>query len=393
MFDELAALANQPERLLEKAAVELAAAGELHRLFDLRLMQHRYALGLPLDRHGSIDDVEEPRRSQLESAYLAACREVGQLFLKAGEFRQAWMYLRPAGDKQLVRQQLAQVTLQEEMADELIELALFEGVDPERGYAWLLGKQGTCNGITTLDSLQHQLAPDDLRACAAVLLRHIYGELRGNLRGHLHRLQQQASDAGATPAATPPKLTVLELIDQYPELLAGGNYHLDVSHLASGIRYARLLESPEQIRQARELVAYGARLPQDLQYPGDPPFEEMYRAHALYFDALLGKQVDAAVEYFGKRGAASDFDTDGPAAVETLLTLLARVGREAEALARYADLVPEGRELSRLAPTPLQLAEASGAWEQYQSFCQSRNDVVGFAAGQLAAPRRSGAAR
>src|SRR5690606_34268189 len=99
MFDELAALADDPERVFQHVAQSLAAAGEFHRLFDLRLIQERRRLGLPLDRRTPIDDVEEPLRSQLEAGYLDACREVGELLLEAGRLREAWMYLRPAGDK------------------------------------------------------------------------------------------------------------------------------------------------------------------------------------------------------------------------------------------------------------------------------------------------------
>ncbi len=189
MFDDIASLAGDPERLLEQVARSLVSQGELHRLFDLRLLQERRRLGLALDRRTAIDDVEEPLRSQLEAAYVAACREVGELLLDAGRLREAWMYLRPAGDKLPVRKRLARITPDDQRVEELIELALFEAIDPERGYAWLLGRQGTCNAITTLGGLEGQLSVPDVRACAAVLVRHVYGELRGNLRGHLERLK------------------------------------------------------------------------------------------------------------------------------------------------------------------------------------------------------------
>src|SRR5262249_36541055 len=161
----------------------------------------------------------------------------------------AWMYLRPAGDKQPMRQRLAHLTPDDERADELIELALFEGVDPERGYAWLLGRQGTCSAITTLNGMESQLGIADLKACAAVLLRHVYGERRGNLRGHLERIKP-GSDSN---------LSVAQLVERYSELTAGGNYHLDASHLASTMRYARLATDPALVKLALEMADYGAR--------------------------------------------------------------------------------------------------------------------------------------
>jgi hypothetical protein len=374
MFDDIAALADDPPRLFQQVAQSLAAAGEFHRLFDLRLIQERRRLGLPLDRRTPIDDVEEPLRSQLEAGYLTACREVGELLLDAGRLREAWMYLRPAGDKHSLRKHLARVVPDDDQADELIELSLYEAVDPERGYAWLLGRNGTCNAITTLDGLSSQLGVDDLRACAAVLVRHVYSELRGNLRGHLNRLTGEP----------PPDLSVAELLAQHPELMAGGNYHLDASHLASAMRYARLLTEPTLAAKALELAEYGARLPEDLQYPGEAPFEALYPAHRLLLEATLGRNVETALDYFRQQAAAGQDDPQTTAAVETYLILLARTGRAGEAIAEYAELVPKGRELSGHAPTLLELAAASGNWDRYEAICRQREDLLAFAAGLLA---------
>ncbi|HEX6962401.1 MAG TPA: hypothetical protein VF175_11075 [Lacipirellula sp.] len=380
---DLANLASDPPRLFNQLAQDLVQRGEFHRLFDLRLVQERQRLGLPLDRRTPIDDVEEPLRSQLETGYLAACREVGELLLEAGRFREAWMYLRPAGDKLALRQQLAKVVLDDDRADELIELALFEAVDPERGYAWLLGRNGTCNAITTLDGMTPQLSAADLRACAAVLVRHVYRELHGNLRGHLNRLKGEA----------PANLGVVELIDQHPELLAGGNYHLDVSHLSSTMRYARLLTEPSLVTKALEMAEYGTRLPKDLQYPGEPPFEDQFATHRLLLQATLGRNIEEALAYFAGRAPASaapENEAPAPAApepnqtaIETYLILLTRIGRPAEALAAYAELVPKDLELSPHAPTLLELAAASENWELYDQIVAQREDPIAYAAGIL----------
>lgn len=374
MFEDLAELADDPPRLFQRVAQSLAGAGEFHRLFDLRLIQERRRLGMALDRRTPIDDVEEPLRSQLEAGYLDACREVGELLLEAGRLREAWMYLRPAGDKHSLRKHLARVVPNDDQADELIELSLYEAVDPERGYAWLLGRSGTCSAITTLDGLSSQLSVDDLRACAAVLVRHVYGELRGNLRGHLNRLT----------GAPPPDLSVAELLAKHPELMAGGNYHLDASHLASAMRYARLLTEPALAAKALELAEYGSRLPEDLQYPGEAPFEDLYAAHKLLLEATLGRHVETALDYFRQRAAAGQDDPQTTTAVETYLILLARTGRAGEAIAEYTELVPKGRELSGHAPTLLELALASGNWDRYEAICREREDMLAYAAGLLA---------
>jgi hypothetical protein len=152
------------------------------------------------------------------------------------------------------------------------------------------------------------------------------------------------------------------------------------------MRYARLLADRALIAKALELAEYGSRLPTDLQYPGEPPFEELYASQRLYLNAMLGQDVDAAVEYFAARVGAGGDDGQGmpdAGAVEAYLGLLVHVGRPAEALRAYRDLVPAGSELSRLAPTLLSLAELSGDWEQYDAICRERGDVVAFAAGLL----------
>jgi hypothetical protein len=374
MFDELATMAGDPERLLAAAAARLAEAGDLHRLFDLRLMQERRRLGLALDRRTPLDELEEPLRTQLETAYLAASREVGELFLQAGRLREAWMYLRPAGDKLALRRSLARVTADDARADELIELALYEGVDPERGYAWLLGRQGTCSAITTLDGLEQQLGVAEVRSCAAVLVRHVYAELHGNLRGHLDRL------GGVAPA----EHTVRQIIDAHPELQARGDYHLDASHLASAMRYARLLTEPGLVTKAWEMSEYGSRLPAELQYAGEPPFEDTYPAHRLLLEATLGRNVDAAVDYFAAKARAAGEEGPHLGAIETYLVVLSRAGRAGEALEAYRELVPGERELSRYAPTLLELAAQAGDWDRYAAICHERGDVMGFAAGLLA---------
>ena len=48
----------------------------------------------------------------------------------------------------------------------------------------------------------------------------------------------------------PSDLPVAQLIERFPELTAGGNYHLDASHLSSTMRYARLSTDPALVASA-----------------------------------------------------------------------------------------------------------------------------------------------
>ncbi len=378
MFDKIAALAHDADEMFQQAARQLVETGQLDRLFDLRLMQRRHELGLPLGPDAVLDELEDSVLSRLENAYLDACREVGQLFLEAGRPREAWRYLRPTGEKKAVRRWLERAVPDDDGADELIELALYEGIDPERGYAWLLARRGTCNAVTELEAMRGGLSVKDQTACAAVLVRHMHDELLSNLRGHLERLGE----------TVPSGESIGELLANSPTLLSEGAFHIDTSHLATTVRIARLLTKPALLEKAIELAEYGSRLSADLQYPDEPPFEDLYRTHLLLFRASLGREVETALDYFGGRAreAASDgLSSDGQSttAVEVYLVLLERTGHTQQALDEYAKLVPAGCPLSPYAPTLLRLAQASGGWQRYFEICQQRNDVVGFAAGQL----------
>ena len=373
MYEKISSVSHDAEQMFQQAAQHLAESGQFHQLFDLRLMQRRHELELPLERDTALDDLEPKLRHRLEESYLDACREVGQLLLEAGRARDAWTYLQPAGEKQLLQNWLAQAVPTEESADELIELALHQGVDPERGFAWLLARRGTCNSITELEALCGSLPIKDQVACAAVLIRHLHEELLINVRGHLERLEQTVPDTNS----------LTELLDSHQELMSEGTYHIDTSHLATTVRFSRLVTEPVLVKLAIELADYGCRLSQELQYPDSPPFEDTYTAHLKLFRATLQQDVEPAVEYFSNRAEEIDMEEAGTSAIEAYLILLDRVGKPETALEEYARIVPDNYALSPYAPSLLHLAKVSGQWDRYFEICQQRSDLVGYTAGQL----------
>lgn len=374
MFENIAKSSGDTAQLFQLAAQQLVATGKLHQLFDLRLLEHRHKLSLPIEQQTPLDEVPAPAREQLEQAYLAACREVGMLLLNSGQARDAWTYLRPAGEKAVLREWLAQAVPNDEHADELIELALYEAIDAERGFAWLLAQRGTCNAITEFDALAGRLSVADQRACAAVLVRHMHAELLENLRGHLERLQR---DAPATDSIT-------TILSEHPDLLDEGAYHVDTSHLSTTVRFSRAINDAKLLPLAIDLATYGSRLAKDLQYPDQPPFEDLYRTHLLLFHAMTGEEMEPAIDYFREQAESVSTEYYGSSAIEAYLILLDRIGQQAQALEEYARLVPAGSSLSAHSPTLLQLAERSGCWDRYLEICEQREDAVGYASGLLA---------
>ncbi len=114
---------------------QLKEQQQYHELFEALKMQVRIGLGLSPMPSGEAEELEDSHRDQLEDGLIAACREVGLLLIEAGQLREGWMYLRPVGDKQLVKAALAKITLNDENRDEFVEVALHEGLDPQRGFA------------------------------------------------------------------------------------------------------------------------------------------------------------------------------------------------------------------------------------------------------------------
>ena len=289
------------------------------------------------------------------------------------------MYLRATGETTIMRDWFERALPEDDRIEEMIEVALHEGVDVERGFGWLLGRYGTCNSITTLEGLVGKFKSQDQQACVSTLVRHLHEELSRNVRAHIERNDQVArGDA-----------SLAELVASYPWLMENDAYHIDMSHLASTVRLARLLVEPSAVRLAADLAAYGSHLGSSLQFAGDPPFGDLYASHALFFEATLGENVDEAIRFFHEQAANTSTDEHGTAALETYLILLARCGRFDEAMAAFGELVPDSVVLSPYAPSLLSLAEESGNWQLYGAITSRRDDVIGYVAGQLAAQRQS----
>ena len=109
IYDQLNALveAGDKEKALDQLVSYLQEAGKYHELFEALKMRLRTRLGLSAaqaEQESSLDDATE---LELERGLIDACRQVGELFLKAGKIREGWMYMRPVGNRELAAQALA----------------------------------------------------------------------------------------------------------------------------------------------------------------------------------------------------------------------------------------------------------------------------------------------
>ncbi|MEZ6138516.1 MAG: hypothetical protein R3C53_26840 [Pirellulaceae bacterium] len=364
---------GDPTAALDELINHLQRNHRYHELFEALKMKLRTRLDLPAAQAEQEPPLDEAKELELERGLIDACRKVGELFLKQGKIREGWMYMRPVGNRQVAAQALASVQPNDENVDELLEVLLHEGVDIERGYKLSLEKMGTCSSITMFEQALAARPRADQQIAARILVAHVHEELLANLKRDIAQRQE----------TEPTGNTCEELLEQSPDLLRDGSYHLDTSHLASTIRFARVLDDEQSLRLALDITAYGRKLHPQYQYPGEEPFLDLYPASAAFFRALLGQQVDAGIRYFTQKADSVDQEQFGLVAVEVLIDLLSRVGRHGEALAAFAKRIPPDARTMGISPTLLQLSLRLGEFEQMRNICEQRDDILGYTAALL----------
>ena len=386
--------ANGVDAMLGQLEETLRENRRWHGLFDARLLRARAALGLPLV--GQVAQASTERRGQLDEQTIAACREVGWGLFEDGQIAGGWMYLRASVDQHEVVERLQLLTEKllagmaagdsDEAAyqplQEIVQLALWEGLDPTLGIRVMLAAQGTCNAITAYEQSVAALPPDRQAPVAGLLINHLHGELFESLARDLEErgllTAATLADIRATGGGVAAVLAAVDGLQQ------DASIHLDASHLQAVLRFARVCTDPAVLNQAVALATYACRLPEDFRYPGDPPFTDFGIASRLFYAAQLGDDVDEAVAFFQQAATEAD-QYDAPTAWDTLAVLLARLNRPSAALeavlARPADRGPaQPAPLAATLPPLVELAHTAGAGDRLRAACLDRDDVITFAA-------------
>lgn len=371
LVQELQSSASKgPAEVLQQAAQQLRKDKRYHELFEALKMQVRLRLGIPLQSSEGSDGLTEAQKKDLEDGLIAACREVGSLLIKQGKVREGYMYLRPVGEPAEARALLADIEVDEENAEELIEVLLHEGVDIGRGFQLMIDQYGTCSSITQYEQSVARRPRHEQQPAARKLLQKVHSDLLGSVKHDIARQE----------AAPPAGNTLLELIRDREWLFQENAYHIDTTHLAATVRNARVLSDPADLRMALDLTEYGRRLSQQFQYQGDEPFADQYPANALYFQALLGYNIDEAIAYFDQKAELLDPQYNGSAPIETLVDLLTRIGRPAQAIAAALKLSPKAVQPIGLSPSLIELATQAKDFTAVLNHCQEQGDILGYAA-------------
>ncbi len=251
-----------------------------------------------------------------------------------------------------------------------MEILVHEGVDVASGYKLALDRLGTCNSITLFETAIAARPRSDQQAAAALLVQHVHGELIANVKRDLQQRE----------GSLPSEATLAEILSTRPTLLRDGTYHLDTTHLASTVRFARVLDDKAMLRLALDLAYYGRHLHPQFQYPGEEPFLDLYPSSIAFFSALLGENVDAGLRYFAQKADSVDRNQFGNIAIEVLIDLLSRVGKHEQALQEFSRRLPSDARLMGIAPSMLELSQRMGSFKAMQELCIKRDDILGYTA-------------
>ena len=224
----------------------------------------------------------------------------------------------------------------------------------------------------------HQRPKAERQEVAALLVRQIHGDLLRSLTEHIAKKQ------GKPPQET----TIAGLVADRDWLFDDNEYHIDTSHLAAVVRFALVIDDPAVLRLAIDLTEYGRRSSSLFQYPGQEPFVETYPTHALFFHALLGEQVDQALDYFRGRAEALA-ESDGASGRGGVCGPLGPNWASGRGVRGRGAVPCQAPQPAVFAPTLLDLAQRSGNYARLLEISRQRGDLLGFMMG-LAEQRSTG---
>jgi hypothetical protein len=370
---------NGPDAGIDALCAELKNEKDYQGLFYALLMKKRLEIGVCPIATGSNADVPADKQQAFEDGIRQACRTVGKLYLDEGQFPQAFGYYRMIGEVDPLADALEKVELTDDVdCQPLIDIAFHQGVLPKRGFEWLLQRYGICNAITTVTAGEMPFPPDVKHHCVKLLIRTLHQELLARL------VEEVKQKQGFEPTAK----TIKDLVEGRDWLFADEYYHVDLSHLNAVVQMAGQLSACDEVRQARDLCAYGKKLSPRFQYPSDPPFDNLYADYEVYLSILLHENVDENLKHFYRKAADADLETIGTYPAEVLVNLLLRIGRPQEALAVAKKYLTKEGETRHSCPSFVELCQQTKSYADLAEVAKAQGNAVNYVAGLLAQARK-----
>ncbi len=376
MWDELEqSFATDAASGIELLIESLSKGDDPHQLFDALLLKWKFEKELPLLQPTSMSDVPQKHKTEFEKVYIEAARKTGQRLIELGKISDAWIYFRAIDDPTPIAVAIDKYQPPAEFGEELdlmIQLALYEKINPAKGVELMLATHGMCNTVTALDQLYMELSSEQRAACAELMVKQLHEDLIANVR---REVEQRT-------AMLPADLPMSELLAGRQWLFEEDNYHTDVSHLNAVVRFARALEAEsDALDLAIQLCQYGSRLSLQLQYPGEPPFDAYYEAHEHYFKIVAGIDRDASLQFFQQRLDQAEEQQDKELIAYVLVDLLMRIKDFPAAIQtaeKYLDQVNEQSGFSFVT-----LCEDTGDMQALERHARKTGNAVMYVAAKL----------
>src|SRR5437660_286985 len=164
-------------------------------LFEVRLLQKRHELGLPLIQVDDAASMPTETRREYDKAFIDAAREVGGLFLADGNIPRAWPYFRAIGETAPVAAAIDKFESSESF-EPIVEIAFMERVNPYKGFQMILSNYGICRAITSFGQFPSREGRDE---SLRLLVRTLHTELVENLKRVIAKNEDQAPDTNSVP--------------------------------------------------------------------------------------------------------------------------------------------------------------------------------------------------
>ena len=213
----------------------------------------------------------------------------------------------------------------------LVQIAFYEGVHPRKGFEWILHRFGLCNAITTLSSQELPHPPEVRQDC----IRAWSAPSTPSCANGSPRRSSARRQAARRGEPLPDRGVIRQLIAGRDWLFGEDFYHIDLSHLSSVVQMSMHLPPCAELEMARELCEYGQHLSGRFVNPGDPPFEDQYRAIGIYLAILAGDNVEEGLDYFRDQAEQADPETVGTYPAQVLVNLLLATGSPGGGVGRW----------------------------------------------------------
>jgi len=365
---------SNPSSAFDQLADHFKSEKQYRSLFDVRLMQTRWELGLPLVSASRISDVPKQLQQVYQDASVRAAREVGELILAAGNIPQAWPYFRAIGDTRPIVEALdafdgpqADTPEAQQALGDTIQIAFQEGLHPRKGFELILKHYGLCRAITMFAAYPES---DGRQDSLRLLVRTLHGEIVDNLTDAISSVER----------AKPESRSIRALIEGRGWLFENNAQYTDSSHIASVLELSADSDDKETLRLAVEIADYASRLSPLFQYSEDPPFERVYEDRGIYLRALAGENPERAIKHFDEKAAKSDPNRDGSAPAEVLIELLTRLGRHEDALTAFRRYLIDASSETLSCPSLMQLCQMAGDYEQLKEVAKQQRDPLSYLA-------------